>query len=233
MEEALVQVRGVEKVFRSGSIEVPALRGIDLEINAGEFMAIVGPSGSGKTTLLNLMGALDVPTAGRVEVIGRDLSQLSRHQRADLRLRELGFVFQAYNLVPVLTAIENVEFVLELQGMDRRQRQARAQQTLDELGLGELAQRRPGAMSGGQQQRVAVARAVASRPRLVLADEPTANLDSDNAQALLGMMRRLRDEEGVSFVFSTHDPLVVSYASRVVSLRDGHIVSDERKEADG
>jgi putative ABC transport system ATP-binding protein len=142
-------------------------------------------------------------------------------------------VFQAYNLVPVLTAIENVEFVLELQGMDRRQRQARAQQTLDELGLGELAQRRPGAMSGGQQQRVAVARAVASRPRLVLADEPTANLDSDNAQALLGMMRRLRDEEGVSFVFSTHDPLVVSYASRVVSLRDGHIVSDERKEADG
>ena len=233
MEEALVQVRGVEKVFRSGSIEVPALRGIDLEINAGEFMAIAGPSGSGKTTLLNLMGALDVPTAGRVEVIGRDLSQLSRHQRADLRLRELGFVFQAYNLVPVLTAIENVEFVLELQGMDRRQRQARAQQTLDELGLGELAQRRPGAMSGGQQQRVAVARAVASRPRLVLADEPTANLDSDNAQALLGMMRRLRDEEGVSFVFSTHDPLVVSYASRVVSLRDGHIVSDERKEADG
>jgi putative ABC transport system ATP-binding protein len=233
MEEALVQVRGVEKVFRSGSIEVPALRGIDLEINAGEFMAIVGPSGSGKTTLLNLMGALDVPTAGRVEVIGRDLSQLSRHQRADLRLRELGFVFQASNLVPVLTAIENVEFVLELQGMDRRQRQARAQQTLDELGLGELAQRRPGAMSGGQQQRVAVARAVASRPRLVLADEPTANLDSDNAQALLGMMRRLRDEEGVSFVFSTHDPLVVSYASRVVSLRDGHIVSDERKEADG
>ena len=233
MEEALVQVRGVEKVFRSGSIEVPALRGIDLEINAGEFMAIVGPSGSGKTTLLNLMGALDVPTAGRVEVIGRDLSQLSLHQRADLRLRELGFVFQAYNLVPVLTAIENVEFVLELQGMDRRQRQARAQQTLDELGLGELAQRRPGAMSGGQQQRVAVARAVASRPRLVLADEPTANLDSDNAQALLGMMRRLRDEEGVSFVFSTHDPLVVSYASRVVSLRDGHIVSYERKEADG
>jgi putative ABC transport system ATP-binding protein len=233
MEETLVQVRGVEKIFRSGSIEVLALRGIDLEINAGEFMAIVGPSGSGKTTLLNLMGALDVPTAGRVEVAGRDLSQLGRHQRADLRLRELGFVFQAYNLVPVLTAIENVEFVLELQGMDRRQRQARAQQTLDELGLGELAQRRPGAMSGGQQQRVAVARAVASRPRLVLADEPTANLDSDNAQALLGMMRRLRDEEGVSFVFSTHDPLVVSYVSRVVSLRDGHIVSDERKEADG
>ncbi len=232
MTEALVRVIQAEKTFRSGSVEVRALRGIDLVIEAGEFMAIVGPSGSGKTTLLNLIGALDVPTAGRVEVMGRDLAQLNRQQRADLRLRELGFVFQAYNLVPVLTAIENVEFVLELQGMNRRQRQARAQQTLDELGLGELAERRPGAMSGGQQQRVAVARAVAARPRLVLADEPTANLDSDNAQALLGMMRRLRDEEGVSFVFSTHDPLVVSYASRVVSLRDGRIVDDERKGMD-
>lgn len=232
MAETLVRVEGVEKTFQSGQVEVLALRGLDLVVEAGEFMAIVGPSGSGKTTLLNLVDALDVPTAGRVEVLGQDLAELNRHQRADLRLRALGFVFQAYNLVPVLTARENVEFVLELQGMGGAQRSARALKTLEELGLGDLAERRPGAMSGGQQQRVAVARAVASRPRLVLADEPTANLDSDNAQALLGMMRRLRDEEGVTFVFSTHDPLVVSYASRVVSLRDGQIVEDERKEMD-
>ena len=229
MDEVLVAAQGVKKVFRTGDIAVEALRGIDLEIGSGEFMAIVGPSGSGKTTLLNLIGALDVPTSGHIAVFGRELGPLSRSERAELRLRSLGFVFQAYNLVPVLTARENVEFVLELQGMDPKKRRARAEETLAELGLGELADRRPSQMSGGQQQRVAVARAVASRPGLVLADEPTANLDSDNAQALLQMMRRLRDEMGMTFVFSTHDPLVVSYASRVVTLRDGEVLSDERK----
>ena len=232
MAEVLVAAQGVTKVFRTGDIAVEALRGVDLEIGAGEFMAIVGPSGSGKTTLLNLIGALDVPTGGRIEVFGRDLGELSRQARAELRLQSLGFVFQAYNLVPVLSARENVEFVLELQGMAAAERKVRAEQTLAELGLAELADRRPNEMSGGQQQRVAVARAVASRPSLVLADEPTANLDSDNAQALLQMMRRLRDESEMTFVFSTHDPLVVSYASRVVTLRDGKVLSDERKEAE-
>jgi putative ABC transport system ATP-binding protein len=173
-----------------------------------------------------------VPTGGRIEVFGRDLGELSRQARAELRLQSLGFVVQAYNLVPVLSARENVEFVLELQGMAAAERKVRAEQTLAELGLAELADRRPNEMSGGQQQRVAVARAVASRPSLVLADEPTANLDSDNAQALLQMMRRLRDESGMTFVFSTHDPLVVSYASRVVTLRDGQVLSDEAKEAE-
>ena len=233
MDKVLVAAQGVKKVFRTGDIAVEALRGIDLEIGSGEFMAIVGPSGSGKTTLLNLIGALDVPTSGRIALFDRELGQLSRSERAELRLRSLGFVFQAYNLVPVLTARENVEFVLELQGMDPKKRRARAEETLTELGLGELADRRPSQMSGGQQQRVAVARAVASRPGLVLADEPTANLDSDNAQALLQMMRRLRDEMGMTFVFSTHDPLVISYASRVVTLRDGEVLSDERKDTCG
>ena len=232
MAEVLIAANGVEKIFRTGAIEVAALRWVDLAIGAGEFMAIVGPSGSGKTTLLNLIGALDVPTGGRIEVFGLDLGELSRQARAELRLQSLGFVFQAYNLVPVLSARENVEFVLELQGMAAAERKVRAEQTLAELGLAELADRRPNEMSGGQQQRVAVARAVASRPSLVLADEPTANLDSDNAQALLQMMRRLRDESGMTFVFSTHDPLVVSYASRVVTLRDGQVLSDEAKGAE-
>ncbi len=233
MVEVLVETTNLEKEFRTGEVRVQALRGVDMTIHAGEFMSIVGPSGSGKTTLLNLIGALDVPTDGRIQVFGHDLSNLSRHARANLRLHSLGFVFQAYNLVPVLTARENVEFVLEIQGMPAGQRRARAEETLSDLDLTDLAERRPGEMSGGQQQRVAVARAVAARPRLVLADEPTANLDSDNAHALLEMMRRLRDDRGMTFAFSTHDPLVISYASRVLTLRDGKVVSDEPGEAGG
>ena len=228
MSDVLVSASGVTKDFRVGKIVVNALRGLDLEIHKGDFLAIVGPSGSGKTTLLNLIGALDTATDGTMEVFGEDLSGMGRRKRAELRLRSLGFVFQAYNLVPVLTALENVEFVLELQGEDGTKR-ATAMAVLDDLDLGELADRRPNEMSGGQQQRVAVARAVASKPRLVLADEPTANLDSENAESLLKMMRELRDEHDMTFVFSTHDPLVVSYASRVVTIRDGKIVSDERK----
>jgi putative ABC transport system ATP-binding protein len=230
---ALVSMQGVTKVFHTGKLDVPALRGVDLEIQEGEFLALVGPSGSGKTTLLNLVGALDVPTSGKLVVLSRELASLGRSARAELRLRELGFVFQAYNLVPVLTARENVEFVLELQGMGARERSERATAVLAELGLAELADRRPTELSGGQQQRVAVARAVASRPRLVLADEPTANLDGENAEVLMHLMRRMRDAHGMTFVFSTHDARVVEHAMRVVTLVDGKVAKDESKSAEG
>lgn len=218
----------VEKVFHTGEVEVKALAGVSLTVNAGDFLALVGPSGSGKTTMLNLFGALDRPTKGKVEVLGRDLGAMSKTERAQLRLSSLGFVFQAYNLVPVLTAAENVELILELQGMGASERRKRAIDTLGELGLGELAHRRPTELSGGQQQRVAVARAVASRPSLVLADEPTANLDGKNAEQLMALMRRLSSEHGTTFVFSTHDPRVIAHASRIVTLDDGEIASDER-----
>ncbi len=233
-QEVLVRADGVTKVYRTGDVEAHALRGVSLEVCSGEFTAIVGPSGSGKTTFLNLVGCLDAPTDGALQVLGRDLATLSKQQRADLRLHSLGFVFQAYNLVPVLTARENVEFVLELQGVDG-ERQPRAEAALKELGLLEFADRRPNALSGGQQQRVAVARAVASRPKLVLADEPTANLDGENAEALLKMMLELNRKEGITFLFSTHDPRVISYARRVVTLVDGQVSKDEVKgnPADG
>jgi len=231
MPEPLVSVEDVTKDYHTGTVTAHALRGVTLDVDEGDFMAIVGPSGSGKTTLLNLVGALDTATTGNVSVFGTDLGGLTRGERAELRLHSLGFVFQAYNLIPVLTARENVEFVLELQGK-HDERSGRALSVLTELGLGDFADRRPNEMSGGQQQRVAVARAVASRPRLVLADEPTANLDSENSEALLSMMRDLRDTQGMTFVFCTHDPLVVSYARRVVRLHDGRVESDERKETE-
>lgn len=226
--EVLVMARDVTKVYDTGKIEVHALTGVTLDVHKGDLVAIVGPSGSGKTTFLNLVGALDVATGGQLAVLGRDVSTMSKRQRADLRLHELGFVFQAYNLVPVLTARENVEFVLELQGVDAG-RATRAMEILDQLGLVEFADRRPNELSGGQQQRVAVARAVASKPQLVLADEPTANLDGENAEILLAMMRRLNIESGITFVFSTHDPRVVAHARRVVTLVDGRVAKDETK----
>jgi putative ABC transport system ATP-binding protein len=226
MGDPVLVARGVTKVFQLGPQEVHALRGVDLEVRGGEFMALVGPSGSGKTTLLNLVGALDVPTSGELIVLGRHIGALSRRERADLRLRSIGFVFQAYNLVPVLTAVENVEFVLELQGLGH-ERRALARAVLGELGLADLADRRPAELSGGQQQRVAVARAIAARPALVLADEPTANLDGENAEILMHMMRDLRDRHGMTFVFSTHDPRVVAHAVRVVTLVDGRVARDE------
>jgi len=226
----LVRAEEVTKVYESGLLQVQALRGVNLEVRAGDFMAIVGPSGSGKTTFLNLVGALDRATEGELKVLGKNLTNLSKRQRADLRLHGLGFVFQAYNLVPVLTAQENVEFVLELQGVGS-EREERAREVLEQLGLGEYAGRRPHELSGGQQQRVAVARAIASKPRLVLADEPTANLDGDNAEMLLGMMRDLNANQGITFVFSTHDPRVMAYARRVVTLVDGRIAQDELKES--
>lgn len=230
MNKTLVKANGVTKVFEIGDLKVHALRGIDIEVHEGDFLALVGPSGSGKTTLMNLIGALDRPTSGELHVLGQELARLSKSERARMRLRSIGFVFQAYNLVPVLTAAENVEFVLELQGINARERRERALAILQELGLGDLAARRPNELSGGQQQRVAVARAVAAKPALVLADEPTANLDSKNAEQLMNLMRRLHDEQDVTFVFSTHDPRVVAHATRVVTLVDGKVASDEAKE---
>jgi putative ABC transport system ATP-binding protein len=226
--DAIVVARGLTKVFGAGRQEVRALRGVDLDVSPGEFLALVGPSGSGKTTLLNLIGALDAPTDGELTVLGEQVASLSKHARAQLRLSSLGFVFQAYNLVPVLTALENVEFVLELQGVSAGRRD-RARAVLTELGLSEFANRRISGLSGGQQQRVAVARAVAARPRLVLADEPTANLDGENAETLMHLMRDLRDRHGMTFIFSTHDARVVAHALRVVTLVDGRVASDEIK----
>jgi putative ABC transport system ATP-binding protein len=228
MSQAVVIARGVTKAFEAGRHQVWALRGVDLEVQPGEFLALVGPSGSGKTTLLNLVGALDVQTSGELQVLGQPVASLSKRDRARLRLTSLGFVFQAYNLVPVLTALENVEFVLELQGVGAGRR-ARAREVLKDLGLGDLADRRINELSGGQQQRVAVARAVAARPKLVLADEPTANLDGENAETLMHLMRDLRDRYRMTFIFSTHDPRVVAHAVRVVTLVDGRVARDEIK----
>jgi len=211
------------------SVRTRALDGVCLGLEAGEFCALAGPSGSGKTTLLNLLGALDAPTSGKIQIEGVELSELSPAQLSDLRLHKLGFVFQAYNLIPVLTARENVEFVMELQSISNKERRDRAMAVLERVGLAGLEDKRPLEMSGGQQQRVAVARAIASRPRVVLADEPTANLDSGTATQLLELMAALNREDGVTFLFSTHDPLVMDAARRVVRLHDGRVVDDDRK----
>ncbi|MBN1124976.1 MAG: ABC transporter ATP-binding protein [Sedimentisphaerales bacterium] len=231
MTVPVIEAQELSKIYDAGRMEVQALHDVNMTINKGEFTAIVGPSGSGKTTLLNLFGGLDTATSGSLSVVDRDIALLSKRQRADMRLHYLGFVFQAYNLVPVLTVRENVEFVLELQGVGN-ERSQRAREVLDELGLSEFADRRPNELSGGQQQRVAVARAIASRPQLVLADEPTANLDGENAEILLTMMRRLNTEHDITFVFSTHDPRVVAYAQRVITLVDGCVDKDETKSID-
>jgi putative ABC transport system ATP-binding protein len=215
------------KDYATREITVRALDGVSLRIEPGEFSALAGPSGSGKTTLLNLLGTLDAPSRGRVLVQGVDTSQLSEAQRSDLRLRKLGFIFQAYNLIPVLSALENVEFVLLLQHVPRSERRARAAALLTELGLGELIEKRPPEMSGGQQQRVAVARAIASDPEIVLADEPTANLDSHTAESLLDLMARMNQERNVTFLFSTHDARVMGRARRLIRMVDGRIDADE------
>ncbi len=229
MADIVLEARQVTKIYRAGAIETVALSAVDLAIERGEFSALSGPSGSGKTTLLNLLGTLDQPTQGHIFVSGQDTTEMREAERAHLRLRKLGFVFQAYNLVPVLSALENVEFVLLLQGVARAERRRRALAFLAELGLAELAEKRPNEMSGGQQQRVAVARAIASEPEIVLADEPTANLDSKTAEDLLDLMQRLNRERGVTFLFSTHDPRVMARARRVVRLVDGQIASEERR----
>ena len=220
---ALIRIRGLTKSYRQGELEVPALRGVDLDVADGEFTALAGPSGSGKTTLLNLIGALDTPTAGTIEVAGRDIRELGKGDAADFRLAHVGFIFQAYNLVPVLTAYENAEFTLLLRGVEAEERAAIVKPLLERVGLGEMMDRKPHELSGGQQQRVAIVRALATHPRLVLADEPTANLDSATSEALLDLMAGLNQELGTTFVFSTHDPVVIDRAHRVVELRDGRV----------
>ncbi len=226
---AIVELESVSKRYQQGELQVEALRDLSLAIEAGEFTAICGPSGSGKTTMLNLIGALDRPSSGRVLIEGRDLGPLSRRELSHLRRDRIGFVFQAYNLMPVLTAYENAEIVLALQGVDEGERRSRVRALLAEVGLEGLEDRRPDQLSGGQQQRVAIARAIASNPAVVLADEPTANVDSETADRLLAIMEQLNRERGVTFIFSTHDPRVMERARRVVRIVDGHVESDERR----
>jgi putative ABC transport system ATP-binding protein len=226
MTDCAVELRDVKRTYRTGPIQVPALRGISLRVAAGEFLAIAGPSGCGKTSLLNIIGGLDRADSGEVLVEGQNLQLLSGGALAHLRLRRLGFVFQAYNLLPVLTALENAEFTLLLQGVPAKQRKRRVEKLFSEIGLGGLENRRPGELSGGQQQRVAVARAIVTEPALILADEPTANLDSVTATALLEVMEQLNRAHGTTFVYATHDPQVMDRAHRLIHLRDGLIVSD-------
>jgi putative ABC transport system ATP-binding protein len=229
LDEIVVKVDAVTKVYQRDALAVHALAGIDLEIRKGDFAVLVGPSGSGKTTLLNLIGGLDTPTSGRIWIGDTDIGRLNKSDLSRLRLRRIGFVFQEFNLIPVLSAIENVEFIMLLQGMPEDERRRRSIALLKELGLEGLEDRRPNELSGGQQQRVAVARALAAEPIIILPDEPTANLDSKAGGALMDIMRRLNEERGATFVFSTHDPMVVERAKRVIRLRDGRIEADERR----
>ncbi len=223
----IVDLRDVSKVYIQGEQRISALQGLTLTIEKGEFTAICGPSGSGKTTALNLIGALDSPTSGTILIEGTDLASLNRKQLSRLRRDRIGFVFQAYNLLPVLSAYENAEIVMAIQGVPDAERRERVMALLAQVGLEGLEDRRPSELSGGQQQRVAIARAIASRPAVVLADEPTANVDSATADTLLDMMEALNREEGVTFVFSTHDPRVMERARRVIRLVDGRVESDE------
>ncbi len=227
--QMIIQTKNVKKTYQDNGVPVPAVRGISLEIYHGDFLVIAGPSGSGKTTLLNMLGALDAPTEGEVIFEGEPLYQKNRRQLADLRLEKIGFVFQAYNLIPVLSALENVEFPMMLKGLPEKERRQRAQSILNELGIGELAHKRPNEMSGGQQQRVAVARAIGNNPTVVLADEPTANLDSVTGNALLDLMERMNRERQITFVFASHDPKVIQRARRLIRLQDGLIVDTEEK----
>lgn len=224
----MIEVKNIKKTYSDGKIEVPAVRGVSLTIQPGEFTAIVGPSGSGKTTLLNIIGGLDTPSEGKITIAGQDISQLTENELIDFRLNHIGFVFQSYNLIPVLTARENVEFLMLLQGKDEKQRQQRAEQLLEAVGLKDQMHKKPNEMSGGQQQRVAVARALASKPDFILADEPTANLDSKSTNNLLDIMAHLNEREQTTFVFSTHDQRVIDRAKRVVSIDDGLVVKDEQ-----
>ena len=228
-DSSIVRLDNVCKTYRQGQVAVHAVDGVSLEIERGEFTALVGPSGSGKTTLLNLIGALDEPTGGAVFLEGRSLAELSRSQLSRMRRDRIGFVFQAYNLIPTLSAYENAEFVLALQGVPRERRRERVMGIIKEVGLEGMEDRRPDELSGGQQQRVAIARAIAHEPAIVLADEPTANVDSATADALLDLMERLNEQDGVTFLFSTHDQRVVDRARRVLRMRDGRLDGDESR----
>jgi putative ABC transport system ATP-binding protein len=223
----IIEINNLVKIYDDRkSVPVTAIGGINLNFKEGEFTTIVGPSGSGKTTLLNILGGLDQPTSGTIRVDGIDLNQLKPREVIDFRMRNIGFVFQAYNLIPVLTALENVEFVMHLQGRPKAEREQRAKDLLGQVGLGDRLNSRPGKLSGGQQQRVAVARALASKPRFILADEPTANLDSKSAETLLDIMEKLNHDEKITFIFSTHDARVVAKAHRVITVEDGLVGSD-------
>ncbi|MCP4139027.1 MAG: ABC transporter ATP-binding protein [Chloroflexi bacterium] len=223
----IAKLTNITRVYTVGEVETHALRGVDLNIGKKEFTTLVGPSGSGKTTLLQLLGCLDQPTAGKVLINGQDATLMNRNQRADLRKGTIGFIFQFYALVPTLTAYENVELPMLLMG--KKNHKSRVMELLDAVGISDRADHRPDQMSGGQQQRVAVARALASDPLLILADEPTANLDTENGEQVMDIMRKLNEETGTTFVFATHDPRVIKYAKRIVTLEDGKIIKDEAK----
>jgi putative ABC transport system ATP-binding protein len=225
----VIEIENLEKIYNESEIKVHAIRGIDLSFEEGEFAAIVGPSGSGKTTLLNMLGGLDNPSKGKITIGGVDISSLKSSELINFRLANIGFVFQAYNLIPVLTAKENVEFIMHLQGRPKNERDARTRELLESVGLGDRLDSRPSKLSGGQQQRVAVARALASKPKFVLADEPTANLDSEATENLLDIMEQLNREENITFIFATHDARVMRKARRVITIEDGKVLSDESK----
>ena len=226
----VAKIENVTRNFKTGRVEAQALRGVSLSIESGEFTALVGPSGSGKTTLLQLIGCLDQPTSGVVYVNGKDVSKLNRNQRADMRRGTIGFIFQFFALIPTLTAFENVEMPLLLNGHSASERRERIMQLLEAVDLSDRAHHRPDQLSGGEQQRVAIARALATKPALILADEPTANLDTPNGKQVMEIMTRLNQETGVTFVFATHDPRVIEYARRVITLRDGLIVENNVNE---
>ena len=229
-QSAVVQCRGVERTYQDDGVPVHALAGVDFSVSEADFVSLAGPSGSGKSTLLNCIGGLDRPTAGQVVIGGVDLGSLSSTELADLRLHRIGFVFQSYNLIPVLSARENVEFIMQLQGVGAAARRQESMAMLESLGIAELADRRPGELSGGQQQRVAVARAIVSKPVLLLADEPSANLDSKTTASLLELLAGINRDRGMTIITATHDPAVMAYARRRVQLVDGRIVGDERED---
>ena len=226
----VLEIKNVNKIYNSSEVNVHAVNDVSLDFTEAEFVAIVGPSGSGKTTLLNMIGGLDLPTSGEIIIGGTNLSKLKSSQLIDFRLRNIGFVFQSYNLIPVLTAKENVELIMTLQKWPEKERDERTLELLKAVGLGDRINSRPSKLSGGQQQRVAVARALASKPKFILADEPTANLDSKSATTLLEIMEKLNHEEKITFIFSTHDPRVVKMAHRVITLEDGKVISDDVRE---
>lgn len=225
----MVEVKDVSKTYTQGNIQIHALAHVSLDVQKGEFCALAGPSGSGKTTLLNLMGGLDKPNNGEIILDGETLTGLSQSKLAQMRLNKIGFVFQAYNIIPVLSARENVEYVMLMQGVPAKQRKQRARAVLDDVGLSGMHDRRPAELSGGQQQRVAVARALVSNPAIILADEPTANLDSQTGQGLLEMMARMNEQRKATFIFSTHDRMVMDFARRIIRLKDGVVVDDHTK----
>lgn len=226
----IVECIDVKKTYHQGKVDVPALRGVSLKIDEGSFVAIAGPSGSGKTTMLNMIGGLDLADYGSIIVNGNAFEKMNQSQLAELRLHKIGFVFQSYNLIPVLSALENVEYVMLLQGVPAGKRRERARAILDEVGLEGKYDRRPAELSGGQQQRVAVARAIVSDPSIVLADEPTANLDSETGKGLLEIMKQMNEKKKVTFIFSTHDEMVMDYARRLIHIRDGIVVGNHVKD---